>query len=411
MRIIASIYLIYAICLICRNLFVRRKPAAPLDSLRSSHLHFVPIGMATGIVLTMDYDLAAVAEGMQRELLSVILVWLGLVAGVRFDFRRLGRRASRHHALEGLQVAGTAAVVFFLALLWRPVLRYQMGIAAEPALVALVLGAAATTLRMPDLVFYARSELETPDVGNAPAGPLITNAVGMTLLTFLYPYCAGVTVIELGPFTMVNPGSFLALHACTGVLLGLLLTFVFSTLREDVACAIVATGTVAAFGGLCAGNAIPGIAVGFISGVWFINTTTRRRDALEILEKTTGILQPVFFLVIGGLLATQNLPVLRLTAFAFLFLVARSLARGISLTVAARATRCHLSLTEVIGSALRPLGTLSVALVAQLLLLESGPNLYALIAAILVAAAIGQAIPLPKPHTFPPEAKRTEDLA
>lgn len=398
MRIIASIYLIYVICLICRNLFVRRWLAAPLDSLRASHLHFVPIGIATGIVLTMDHELAAVVEDIQRELLGVILVWIGVIAGLRFDFRRLGRRASRYHALEGLQVAGTAALVFFLALLWRPVLRYQMGIAAEPALVALLLGALATTIRMPDRIYYARSELETPEVDNAPAGPLITNAAGMTLLTILYPYCAGVTVIELGPFTLVSTSSFLALYACGGILLGLLLTFVFSTFKEDVVCAIVATGAVATFGGLCAGKAIPGVVVGFISGVWFINTTTRRRVALEILEKTTGILQPVFFLVIGGLLATQNLPVLRLTAFAFLFLVARSLARGISVTLAARATRCHLSLTEIIGSALRPLGTLSVALVAQLLLLDSGPNLYALIAAILVAAAIGQATPLPKPR-------------
>lgn len=398
MRIVASIYLVYVICLICRNLFVRRKLAAPLDSLRASHLHFVPIGIAAGIVLTMDHELAAVVEDIQREVLGVVLVWIGTVAGLRFDFRRLGRRSSRNHALEGLQVAGTAALVFFLAMLWRPVLRYQMGIAAEPALVALLLGTLATTLRLPDRVFYGRSELETPNIDNAPAGPLITNAAAMTLLTVMYPYCTGVTVVELGPFTLVNTSSFVALYACAGVLLGLLLTFVFSTFQEDVVCAIIATGTVATFGGLCAGKAIPGIVVGFISGVWFINTTTRRRDALEILEKTTGILQPVFFLVIGGLLATQNLPVLRLTAFAFLFLVARSLARGISLTVAARATRCPLSLPEIIGSALRPLGTLSVALAAQLLLLDSGPNLYALIAAILVAAAIGQTIPLPKPR-------------
>ena len=398
MQIIASIYLIYVICLVCRNLFVRRKLAAPLDSLRASHLHFVPIGIAAGVVLATDHDLAAVVEGIQRGLLGVILVWLGIVTGLRFDFRRLGRRASRHHALEGLQVVGTAALVFFLALLWRPVLRYQMGIAAEPALVALLLGVLACTLRMPDRIFYVRSVLETPDIDQAPAGPLITNAVGMTLLTVLYPYCAGVTVMEVGPFTLVSTSSFWALYACAGILLGLLLTFVFSTFQEDVVCAIIAAGTVATFGGLCAGKAIPGVIVGFISGVWFINTTTRRRDALEILEKVTGIVQPVFFLVIGGLLATQNLTVLRLTAFAFLFLVARSLARGISLTVAARLTRCYLSLTEIIGSALRPLGTLSVALAAQLLLLDSGPNLYALIAAVLVAAAIGQVLPLPKPR-------------
>ena len=398
MQIIASIYLIYVICLVCRNLFVRRKLAAPLDSLRASHLHFVPIGIAAGVVLATDHDLAAVVEGIQRGLLGVILVWLGIVTGLRFDFRRLGRRASRHHALEGLQVVGTAALVFFLALLWRPVLRYQMGIAAEPALVALLLGVLACTLRMPDRIFYVRSVLETPDIDQAPAGPLITNAVGMTLLTVLYPYCAGVTVMEVGPFTLVSTSSFWALYACAGILLGLLLTFVFSTFQEDVVCAIIAAGTVATFGGLCAGKAIPGVIVGFISGVWFINTTTRRRDALEILEKITGIVQPVFFLVIGGLLATQNLTVLRLTAFAFLFLVARSLARGISLTVAARLTRCYLSLTEIIGSALRPLGTLSVALAAQLLLLDSGPNLYALIAAVLVAAAIGQVLPLPKPR-------------
>lgn len=398
MPVIASFYLIYVICLICRNLFVRRKLTAPLDSLRTTHLHFVPIGIAVGIVLTMDHDLATVVEDIQRELLGVILVWLGIVTGLRFDFRRLGRRASRHHALEGLQVAGTAALVFFLALMWRPVLRYQMGIAAEPALVALLLGALATTLRMPDRIFYVRSELETPGVDSSPAGPLITNAAGMTILTVLYPYCAGVTVVELGPFTLVSTSSFWALYACAGILLGLLLTFVFSTFQEDVLCAIVATGTVATFGGLCTGKAIPGIVVGFVAGVWFINTTTRRRDALEILEKTTGILQPVFFLIIGGLLATQNLAVLRLTAFAFLFLVARSLARGISLTVAARVTRCYLSLAEIIGSSLRPLGTLSVALAAQLLLLDSGPNLYALIAAVLVASAIGQVIPLPKPR-------------
>ena len=398
MQIIASIYLIYVICLVCRNLFVRRKLAAPLDSLRASHLHFVPIGIAAGVVLATDHDLAAVVEGIQRGLLGVILVWLGIVTGLRFDFRRLGRRASRHHALEGLQVVGTAALVFFLALLWRPVLRYQMGIAAEPALVALLLGVLACTLRMPDRIFYVRSVLETPDIDQAPAGPLITNAVGMTLLTVLYPYCAGVTVMEVGPFTLVSTSSFWALYACAGILLGLLLTFVFSTFQEDVVCAIIAAGIVATFGGLCAGKAIPGVIVGFISGVWFINTTTRRRDALEILEKVTGIVQPVFFLVIGGLLATQNLTVLRLTAFAFLFLVARSLARGISLTVAARLTRCYLSLTEIIGSALRPLGTLSVALAAQLLLLDSGPNLYALIAAVLVAAAIGQVLPLPKPR-------------
>ena len=398
MQFIASFYVIYAICLICRNLFVRRKLAAPLDSLRTSHLHFVPIGLAVGFILSMENSLAAIVGDIKEGLLGVILVWFGIVTGLRFDFRRLGRRAPRHHALEGLQVLGTAALVFLLALLWRPVLRYQMGIAAEPALVALLLATLATTLRMPDRVFYARSDLSTPRVENAPAGPLITNAAGMTLLTVLYPYCAGGTVLDLGPLTLVSTGSFWALYACVGVLLGLLLTLIFSTFQDDVLCAIVATGTVATVGGLCAGKAIPGVVVGFIAGVWFINTTTRRRDALEILDKTTGILQPVFFLVMGALLATQNLTVLRLTAFTLLFLVARSLARGISLAVAARVTRCPLSLTDIIGSALRPLGTLSVALAAQLLLLDSGPNLYALAAAIMVAAAIGHVIPLPKPR-------------
>ncbi len=398
MQLIASFYLIYAICLICRNLFVRRKLAAPLDSLRTSHLHFVPIGMAVGFILSTESDLAGIVEDIQKGLLGVVLVWFGVVTGLRFDFRRLGRRMSRHLTLEGLQVLGTAAIVFFLALLGRPVLRYQMGITAEPFLIALLLGTLATTLRIPDRIFYVRSTLATTPVENSPAGPLITNAAAMTLLTILYPYCSGGAVVELGPFTLVATGSFWALYGCVGILLGLLLTFVFGTFQDDILCTIIATGTIATVGGLCIGKGIPGVVVGFISGVWFINTTTRRRDALELLEKTTGILQPVFFLVVGGLLATQNLTVLRLSAFAFLFLVARSLARGISLTVAARLTRCHLSLTEIIGSALRPLGTLSVALAAQLLLLDSGPNLYALIAAVLVAAAIGQVIPLPKPR-------------
>ena len=398
MQFIASFYVIYAICLICRNLYVRRSLAAPLDSLRTSHLHFVPIGMAAGLIVSMENNLAAVAVDIQEGLLGVILVWFGIITGLRFDFRRLGRRASRHHALEVLQVLGTAAVVFFLALLGKPVMRYQMGIAAEPTLVALLLATLATTLRMPDRVFYVRSGLSTPRAENAPSGPLITNAAGMTLLTVLYPYCAGVTVLELGPLTLVSTGSFWALYACVGVLLGLLLTLIFSTFQDDVLCAIIATGTIAIIGGLCAGKAIPGVIVGFISGVWFINTTTRRRDALEILEKTTGTLQPAFFLVVGALLVTQNLTVLRLVAFTFLFLVARSVARGISLAVAARVTRCPLSLTEIIGSALRPLGALSVALSAQLLLLDTGPNLYALTAAVVVAAAIGHAIPLPKPR-------------
>ena len=398
MRVIASFYLIYAICLICRNLFVKRKLAAPLDSLRTSHLHFVPIGMAAGFIMAMESELAVIVAGIQEGLLGVILVWLGMITGLRFDFRRLGRRQTRHLALEGLQVLGTAAIVFFMALLWRPVLRYQMGITAEPTLIALLLGTLATTLRMPDRIYYVRSALATPPVENSPAGPFITNAVGMTLLTILYPYSTGGAVLELGPFTLVSTAGFWVLYAGAGILLGLLLTFIFGTFQDDVLCTIVAGGTVAIVGGLCVGKAIPGIVIGFISGVWFINTTTRRRDALEILEKTTGIVQPTFFLVVGGLLATQNLAVLRLTAFAFLFLVARSLARGISLTVSARLARCHLSLTEIIGSALRPLGTLSVALAAQLLLLDSGPNLYALIAAVLVSAAFGQVIPLPKPR-------------
>ncbi len=398
MQLIASFYVIYTICLICRHLYVRRKLAAPLDSLRTSHLHFVLIGMAVGFFLSRESDLAGIVEDIQTGLLGVILVWFGMITGLRFDFRRLGRRASRHCTLEGLQVLGTAAIVFLLALLWRPVLRYQMGITADPSLIALLLGTLATTLRMPDRIFYVRTALSTPPVENSPAGPFITNAAAMTVMTVLYSYCAGGPVVELGPFTIVGTGSFWALLACVGILVGLLLTFIFGTFQDDFLCTVIATGTVATVGGLCIGKSIPGVVVGFISGVWFINTTTRRRDALELLEKTTGILQPVFFLVIGGLLATQNLTALRLTAFAFLFLVARSLARGISLTVAARLTRCHLSLTEIIGSALRPLGTLSVALAAQLVLLDSGPNRYALIAAVLVATAIGQVIPLPKPR-------------
>ena len=235
------------------------------------------------------------------------------------------RATERSKAFRSLEPPPSS---FFLALLWRPVLRYQMGITAEPLLIALLLGTLATTLRMPDRIFYARSPLATPAVENSPAGPFITNAAGMTLLTILYPYCSGVTVVELGPFTLVASGSFWALYACVGILLGLLLTFIFGTFQDDILCTIIATGTVATVGGLCIGKAIPGVVVGFISGVWFINTTTRRRDALELLEKTTGILQPVFFLVVGCLLATQNLTVLRLTAFAFLFLVAPKSGEG-----------------------------------------------------------------------------------
>lgn len=353
-----GLFIAFLIFFFGSRFFERRNIPAPLDSLRMGRLHHLLLGIFIGLFLPSDNALVHLFEELRYSLAGIALVWFGFQAGLNFDLQRFRTHPPRQLLSETIQAAGTFLLVFLGVIAIKPLLHTYLGVEKDIALVALLLGAFATTLRTP--ILHRRKKTSSP--------PICANPVGLILFGLLFPLVGENTVLRLGPLTVVGYANTLAILAVPGLLLGITLDFIFHAHKASLRCIYLSVGMIAAIGGLCLPLQTPGIFVGFIGGGWLINTTVRRREVLELTERAGAVAEPIFFMLLGSIVVGGEAAFFRpdpLVLFTVGLFLMRGLIRMLGVVAAWHISDRNRTWQNLIDVGWCPLGTLSAALIVQ----------------------------------------------
>ncbi|MDA0748133.1 MAG: hypothetical protein O2954_16545, partial [bacterium] len=303
MELVFGVPIAFLIFLAGTRLYEQRGLSGPLDSLRAGRWHYLIAGFLFNLALRHS-DLFPVSLNVLRNsFLEIGLAWFGLQTGLDFDLRRFRSEETRHLLLEAARSGLGFLATFVLVLLIAPYLSTFVGIHRPQGLIALLLASFVTTLRTPELIFHwgQKAFFYTSRLTFPPA--LCTNPVALILLGILFPFVSENPILNLGFVTTAGTTGIFVVLFGIGLLLGVMLDFIFRAYSEGRTCVYLSIGVLAALSGPCAMLGLPGIVVGFIGGAWLINTTVRRREVLELVEGGTGMIEPFFFLILGGVLA------------------------------------------------------------------------------------------------------------
>ncbi len=351
-----SLFIAFLIFFFGSRFFERHNIPAPLDSLRMGQLHHLLLGIFIGLFFPSNNALVHLFEGLRYSLVGIALVWFGFQAGLNFDLQRFRTHPPRQLLSETIQAVGTFLLVFLGVIASRPLLNTYLGVEKDITLVALLLGAFATTLRTP--IFHWRKKTLSPSV--------CANPVGLILFGLLFPLVGENTVLR--PLILVGYANTLAILAGLGLLLGITLDFIFHAHKESLRCIYLSVGIIAAIGGPCLPLQTPGIFVGFVGGGWLINTTVRRREVLELAERAGAVAEPIFFMLLGSLMVGgeesffKPYPLVLFTVGLFLM---RGLIRMLGVVAAWHISDRNRTWQNIIDVGWCPLGTLSAALIVQ----------------------------------------------
>ncbi len=386
-----SMLLTFSIFWIGTEIYKRRNLPTFVDSLRDGRFHYFLLGLVLSLPLQGHEQLFRFGEGLRYTVVGMGLVWLGFQAGLEFEIRKL-----RNYPMGGLlsEIGETVTSLLMVGILvWaaEPLLVSRLGLRGNIEMAALVFGAFATSLRIPELIFYrGRKALASH--------ARFVNPACLILFVFLFPLLGEDDVIQLGPIALVGYTSVFSLLVVSGFLLGILLDFVFHVHKESLKCAYVSLGVMAVIGGPSLQLRIPGLIIGFVAGTWLINTSVQRRDILELSESVGAAVEPIFLGLAGSLISRYVMG----TAFPFqevmIFAVVCFVLRGSIKTVVLLMSRClsptHQSWRDLFTMAWRPLGTLSAAILIQGLYVGIDFTNHALIVGALALLFLTQALPI-----------------
>ena len=382
------------IFLLGMHLYYRYGLPATFESLRGGRWHFFVLGGSIMMVVSMlDFPVRQ-ATPLLRGLLGIGLTWIGFRAGLDFDFRQL-QQANRGLVRSEIALLLTAFLALFtiLAILLPP-FSGLLSIGSGIYLTVLVLSVIGLTARSSGFFGVGTGK---PIVPVASAVSFMANPAAVLLLGLLYPMLATPSLNRLGPLRITGYLPTIAVLIFLGLLLGMMVDFVFRAHRNGQRCTFLTLSACAAVAGPCLQLGFPVIVAGFVGGVWVINTTVRKREISELSEYATTIVEPMFVLVLGGLTAGHLRPggvdpaTAAVVASAFLILrgMARSTRSIVALAGRARPARGPANALH----AWLPLGRTSIGLIAQLLLFPMDVPL--LVTGLLLSVALSQSIVLP----------------
>ncbi len=382
------------------HLYQRHGLPATFESLRGGRWHFFILGGGAVFLITEFAFPVASARPLFRGLLGIGLTWIGFRAGLDFDFRRL-QQANRGQVRREviLLLAAFLSLFVVLALLIPPVSAF-LSIDRGVYVAVLVLSVIGLTARSSRFFGVTTGK---PIAPVASAVSFMANPTAVLLLGILYPVVATPSLSHLGPFRIAGYLPTIAVLIFLGLLLGMMVDFVFRAHRNGQRCTFLTLSACAAIAGPCLQLGFPVIVTGFVGGVWVINTTVRKREISELAEYASSIVEPVFVLFLGALTATDHLagsidPKMA-AAIATGFLILRGTARS-TRSLVALAARVRPSRGPVHAiQAWLPLGRTSIGLIAQLALFPMDVPL--LVTGLLLAVVLSQSIVLPARVTGP----------
>ncbi|MBB29827.1 MAG: hypothetical protein CME25_13100 [Gemmatimonadetes bacterium] len=368
-----------------------------LDSLRLGRFHHTLAGFVVGSFVIPEFELGRQVEGLRTCLISLALVWIGLRAGLDLDLGRYRKRPVSQMIFSSLQNLVTIFLLFGGVLLVSALLRAHFGIRLNTMLLSLILAVSAATIRSPVIVFHWRGKVSHHGLASESTLGVGTNTASMVLLFLCFPIFYNDAVLYLGPYTSVGSTTTLATIVALGVLLGVLVDFIFRSFEVDISCAYLSTSVSLVVASLCLVFSIPALLVGFLAGAWLINTTIRRRSVLELTERISGVAEPAFFFLLGSILGVDwvsEWPAIGM--FVVAVVLSRSVAKGIGQAVADKLQTVWQSWSIPLATGLLPMGTISIACVAQTYYLAPPLHRPELLVACLLGLYFSQLLPTPR---------------
>ena len=401
MEFITSLFFTLMLFLIGTSLFWRFNLASPLNSIRLGRLHYLLLGILLGIFFPEDDYLFRKLDHLRFGLMGVLLVWFGFREGTDFDLQNFQQAPASHIGYRIVQLLIVFVLVILVAFAATPLLKTYIGLQNHLPLVFLFLGCfALTAMAGPRLTTGTYSHLT-----GTLSLPFLNNTTSLFLLGLLTPIF-GSPVIQMGPFSFVSYTHIGLVVFALGLISGIAFDFIFRAYRNGYECIFLTVATMVTIGGFCTYLKTPGLFIGFFAGAWLINTTARKRQVLELTDRTSAVLEPAFFILAGSIIGGfGGSPFFKGTmpfmlAFAMLFI--RVFAHLAAQFIGNQLFKQDQSPKASFFENWTPLGNLGVALSIQLLFLPVEFEHNALSAGTLLAVILSQVLwkaPAPKPFS------------
>jgi len=325
---------------------------------------FLVLGWALGALGILG---EAIREAL-HPLVILGLSWIGLLLGLQFELRQMGKIPASYHAVglaQGLLVLGSVSLTLY------PLLARLFGSGIETQAIALLLGSAAATSSQGVLALVLRERnrpAELPDqILQLAAG--LDSAIPVLILALFYGTGRGGALSRTGAVDWPGALAWLGYATALGFGLGLLLILLLHRDRNRAEHLLLTIGFLIFTGGLAMALGFPPLYLSFVAGATLVNFSGRSTRTWEIAVASERPFYYILLLLVGAAWRMGSPWALLLAPLFFLLRIA---AKSGALWLAARALLGPAVLGRRAGPALSGQGAVALALTANLQLIERG---------------------------------------
>ena len=375
----------------------RWMPPYPLiDSLRIGRAHYLLLGALVGMFFSEAGEVFHLFEVLRYNCISAILLWIGLQTGLSTDLKNLRVHGISVIYSQTAVVLATGGFTVLAAFASGLILYRYLGLLQNLPLAIVMLTCFALTVRFPTPFFqWPNRPIPTPVPGqNLP----LSNIAAMAVLCITFPPLAETPIFYLGNLPFIGATGIALLMLGAGVVGGIALDFAFRSHRTGARALSLVLGILIALSGLCQAPDLPSLSVGFLSGIWLINTTVAKREIVEFTTRANDVIEPIFFALIGSIIGEFGGDIFffwsPLFPLALTVILVRGMGRTIGFTVSQTLWQIPQTWRELLAMSWRPQGTLSIAVGIQAIYLLDFQH-YTLITGLVIAVFLSQMILIP----------------
>ncbi len=376
--------------------FFRRVPPHPvIDSLRTGRAHYLLIGVLVGMFFPQTDALVHPFELVRSNCIGVILLWIGLQTGLSADLQHLRNRGIAAINSQASVVLATGGFAVLAALASGATLYRHLGLLQNRPLAIVLITSFALTARFPAPFFLWR---DRPLPNRVPGQNLpLSNIAAIAVLCIAFPLLAENPTFYFPSLPFIGAVGLTPLMIGLGVAGGIALDFSFRSHRTGSRALGLVMGIVIILFGLSQVPSLPALAVGFLAGIWLINTSVGKREVIEFTARANDVIEPIFFVFIGTLIGEfgdETFFSPPLFPLAFTMLLVRGMGRTIGFTISQTVWQIPQNWRELFAWSWHPQGTLAVAVGAQALDLLKFQH-HTLLTGLVISVFLSQIILIP----------------
>ncbi len=375
----------------------RWMPPHPLiDSLRIGRAHYLLLGVLVGMFFSETDEVFHLFEVVRYNCIGAILLWIGLQAGLSTDHQNLREQGISVIYSQAAVVLATGGFTVLAAFASGLILYRYLGLLQNLPLAIVLLTSFALTARFPTPFFqWPNRPIPNPVPSqNLPLG----NIAALAVLCIAFPPLAENPIFYLGSLPFIGATGIALLMLGAGVVGGIALDFSFRSHRTGARALSLVLGIVIALSGLCQAPGLPSLAVGFLAGIWLINTTVAKREVIEFTTRANDVIEPIFFALIGSIIGEFGGDIFFLWSplfpLALTMILVRGMGRTIGFTVSQTFWQIPQTWRELLTMSWHPQGTLSIAVGIQAIYLLDFQH-YTLMTGLVIAVFLSQMILIP----------------